>query len=399
MKTLRILFLAPRLPWPLDTGGKIRTYHLLAALARQHRVRLLTVQEGRVEPEGVEAVRQLGAACELFPTGGRWQRMRQAALGLTGPVPFTVRKYACAALQQRVEQLSHAGDADLVHCDHIHMAPYGPRAGLPFVIDEHNVETIIWERFALDRAEPLHRRLVFAQQALLLRRLEGRLAARASQVLLCSEQDREALAGLLRGRQVHTKIVPNGVDVEQFSSPGPAELSGHVFFSGSMDWAPNENAVLTFLDEIWPAMRGRLPGLQFVVVGRNPGPRLEARHGADGVTITGTVPDVRPYMRGALALLVPMRVGGGTRLKILEAFAAGVPVISTNLGIEGIEAQPDRHYLRAENAEQFATQAARLQDRRGLGRALCEAASERVRGRYSWDAIGADLAQEYARRF
>jgi len=398
MRPLRILFLAPQVPWPLDTGGKIRTHYLLRALARAHRVQVLTFGDRQADSEGVAAISRMGADCELVARPGRVGQLVQLARGLIGPLPYNIRKYQSLALGRRLRHL--AREHDLVHCDHIHMAPYGPAAALPYAVDEHNVETVIWDRFARDDEEPLPKRALFAQQAFWLRRVERDLCSRAAVVLLCSQVDQAALLDLIGTRRhPSTQVVPNGVDVELFSQPGPAEVKGHIFFTGSMDWAPNENAVLAFLDEMWPQIRHALSGLSFYVVGRNPTPRLLERHQRDDVHITGTVPDVRPFMRGAIALVVPMRVGGGTRLKILEAFAARVPVVSTAIGIEGITAEDGVHYLRAESAGDFAAALTRLKQGPALGQKLAEAGFGLAQSQYSWDAVGGRLAQEYADRF
>ncbi len=400
MDSLDILFLAPRIPWPLDTGGKIRTFHLLRSLARHHRVKLLTFRERQsAAAEGLRELQEAGIWYELFDSPGLMSRAKNLARGALGPVPITMRKYQCDAIRRKVVDLVRDGKVDVVHCDHVHTAPYGSAAQVPFVMDEHNVESMIWERFSRDEAEPLHKRLMFKQQAFLLRRVEARLATEAALVLMCSEADEAAMRKLCAPDQVQTRVVPNGVDLGYFAAPGPVELTDHVFFTGSMDWAPNENAVLTFLDEIWPAVRQRLPELEFAVVGRNPSARLRGRERAGEITVTGTVPDVRPYMREAMALLVPMRVGGGTRLKILEAFAARVPVVSTALGIEGIEAVPDKHYLRAETAGEFAEQIHRLQTDLKLKNEMVEAGHALVSGGYSWDAIGDQLAEHYSELF
>ncbi len=401
MAMLDIAFLAPRLPWPLDTGGKIRTFHILAGLARHHRVTLLSFEGEEVASGGLERMRRLGVRCELFPRPGRIGRALQVAAGLAGPLPYNLVKYQSPRLLDRLKFLGTKGLVQMVHCDHLHMAPYGPASGLPFVVDEHNVETVIWRRFARDIAEPMARRALFAQQAFHLGRSEKNLCRAADLVLLCSHSDREALDRLTGQPGPATRVVPNGVDVAYFSAEVEGVRAEHVFFTGSMDWAPNENAVLTFLQEIWPVMQRSMPDQEFVVVGRNPGKALqEAAHSSPGaVHVTGTVPDVRPHMKGALALLVPMRVGGGTRLKILEAFAAGVPVISTAVGIEGIAAVPGEHYLRAETAAQFAEAAESLRRNPGLGNELVGAGVELVKARYSWDAIGDDLAEEYRSRF
>jgi len=395
---LRVLFLAPQVPWPLDTGGKIRTRYLLRALARAHRVKVLAFGDRQADSEGVAAISRMGADCELIARPGRVGELIQLARGLAGPVPCNIRKYQSLAFGRRLRQL--APEQDLVHCDHIHMARYGATTGLPYAVDEHNVETLIWDRFARDDQEPLLKRALFAQQAFLLRRVERDLCSRASMVTLCSRADQTALLELIGGhRHPPTQVIPNGVDVEFFSETGPAEVKGHIFFTGSMDWAPNENAVLAFLDEMWPEIRRAMAGLSFYVVGRRPTRRLWERHRRDGVHITGTVPDVRPFMRGALALVVPMRVGGGTRLKILEAFAARVPVVSTAIGIEGITAEDGVHYLRAESVADFAAALTRLRQDPARGRKLTEAAFGLAQDHYSWDAAGGRLAQEYADRF
>ena len=400
MDSLDILFMAPRIPWPLDTGGKIRTFYLLRALSRRHRVKLLTFRDRQASTaEGLRQLQDAGVRYELFARPGVLSRARSLVSGTLGPLPIVVRKYQDATMMRRVHELSRGGQVQVVHCDHVHMAPYGSASPAPFVMDEHNVESMIWERFSKDDAEPMHKRLVFKQQAFLLRRLEARLAAESSLVTLCSEADQAALRELCGAPAPRTRVVPNGVDLGYFAASGPVEMSDHVFFTGSMDWAPNENAVHTFLDEIWPEVRRRLPGLEFAVVGRNPSQALQGRARAGEITVTGTVPDVRPYMREALGLLVPMRVGGGTRLKILEAFAARVPVISTALGIEGIDAVPDEHYLRAETPGEFADQIQRLRSDLQLKNEMVEAAHERVSSRYSWDAIGGRLAEVYLEQF
>jgi glycosyltransferase involved in cell wall biosynthesis len=245
----------------------------------------------------------------------------------------------------------------------------------------------------------LWKRLVFREQRFWLRRLEAQLCRKAALVLLCSNADEQVLRRMVGPALAPTKIVPNGVDISFFSAPGPAELRGHIVFTGSMDWLPNEDAALHFLDEMWPVVQRRLPGRQFVVAGRNPGPRLRRRAERGQIVITGTVDDIRPFLREALALVVPMRAGGGTRLKILEAFAASSPVVSSSIGIEGIEARPNIEYLAAESAAEFADRLYQLASNPRLRAELTVAASRLARERYSWDAIASDLAREYSARF
>jgi len=395
---LRVLCVTPRVPWPLDTGGTIRTHYLIRALSRAHDVKLVTFASGAADAAGLAEMGRLGIRCELVPGATRFDRAVQVARGAVGPLPINIRKYQSEALQTRVRELVRDG-VDVVHCDHLHMSPYGLRSGVPFVMDEHNIETLIFERLARDESEPAWKRLVYLQQAFWLGRLERRLGASASLVLFCSAIDQGVLTGMLPGATLSAKVVPNGVDVEYFGEAGPALPSGLVF-TGAMDWTPNVKAAVSFVEEAWPLVRRQLPGTKLTVVGRNPSASLrETLCAADGVEVTGTVDDVRPYLRGALAMIVPIRVGSGTRLKILTAFAARTPVISTAVGIEGIEAVPGTHYLHAETAEEFADCALCLQRDPGLRERMVEAAFNFTHERYSWETIGADLARDYARRF
>jgi glycosyltransferase involved in cell wall biosynthesis len=197
-----------------------------------------------------------------------------------------------------------------------------------------------------------------------------------------------------RAPVISTRVGAEGIQAEPERHYLVAE--GHLCFTGSMDWQPNEDAACWFHAEILPEIRYVFPRLPFYVVGRNPSARLQALGEGDPATVvTGTVIDVRPYLRGALALVVPMRVGGGTRLKILEAFAAHAPVVSTRVGAEGIQAEPERHYLVAETAKEFAVQVRRLATDKALRQSLTDAAAQLVHERYGWNAIAREVAEFY----
>lgn len=393
---MHILFLAPRVPWPLDTGGKIRTYHMLKGLARFHHVTVLAFWDTEVERQGAGALADLGAEIEIVPRSTELRaRVLDAALGAATSMPYTMRKYERAAMRARIREVQLRQRIDLVHCDHLHMAQYGPLLEAPFAIDEHNIESLILRRYAEDAREKLPVRAAYLQQFILLRRYEGAMAEKAWACLVCSEEDRRELSDI--SRQRHLRVAPNGVDLDFFGDPNVRLVAeGHLCFTGSMDWQPNEDAACWFHAEILPEIRYVFPRLPFYVVGRNPSARVQALGEADPATmVTGTVIDVRPYLRGALALVVPMRVGGGTRLKILEAFAARCPVISTRVGAEGIQAEPERHFLVAESAKEFAVQVRRLATEKALRQQLTEAASELVHARYGWGAIARDVAEFY----
>ena len=391
---MEILFLAPRPPWPTDTGAKIRTFHLLEALARAHEVTCATFIDGPEDAAAAEALRAKVPLrhLELVPRPhGLLVRGLDAARGVLGPLPYSMRKYERAAMASAVRRVVDARHPALVHCDHLHMAPYGAKSGVPFTIDEHNVESLIWRRYASSKRGL--ERLAFAEQAFLWTRAEGRAAAQAWLCLMTSEADRRQLLRLAPARAV---VVPNGVNLEYFGDlkVAPAE-SGAIVLTGSMDWQPNEDAAVWFVEAIMPEARRALGGARFAAVGRNPSAKVQKLAGPD-VVVTGTVPDVRPYLRGALALVVPIRVGGGTRLKILEAFAARVPVVSTRVGAEGIACEDGRDILYAETPAEFAAALARLKADAALRERLTTAGRALVEARYGWQAIGGELARIYA---
>ena len=393
---MNILFLAPRVPWPLDTGGKIRTYHMLKGLARYHSVVLVAFWDNAMEREGSRNMLELGVEVELVERSIGYQAQAvDTILGATTTMPITMRRYERAAMRARIREVRLRKRIDIVHCDHLHMAQYGGLVGAPFSIDEHNIESVILRRAAENEGEPILKRMAYWQQYLLLRHYEGRMAEKAWACLVTSEEDRRELTYISKQRNV--RVVPNGVDLAYFGDPNVrVQAEGHLCFVGSMDWQPNEDAVLWFHTEILPEIRYVFPRLPFYIVGRNPSKRVRALGENDPATIvTGTVADVRPYLKGALALVVPIRVGGGTRLKIPEAFAARVPVISTRVGAEGILAEPERHFLAAETPKEFAVQVRRLATDEALRKSLIEAAAELVNARYGWEAITREVAEFY----
>ncbi len=289
----------------------------------------------------------------------------------------------------------------LVHANHIHMTPYldsGPAGGK--IVDEHNVESQNLERMA----ERYHRATLRPYARLQARRMrvfETAAIGRADRVLAVSDEDRRRLESM--APQARVQVVPNGVDPEYFT-PGPGETPpdpGRLIFTGSMNWLPNEDAMIYFGREVFARLgfvNGASLDWSLDIVGH--APSLAVR-GLDGgrVRVTGSVEDVRPYMRGASIFVVPLLIGGGSRLKILEAFAMGVPVVSTSVGCEGLGVRDGRHLLVADTAEDFARAIARLGSSPALGRELTDHALRHVRENFSWAAIGRCLVEFYESTF
>jgi glycosyltransferase involved in cell wall biosynthesis len=224
-----------------------------------------------------------------------------------------------------------------------------------------------------------------------LRRAEAAACTRADLTIAVSEDDRRRLASI--APRSRTTAVPTGVDTSYFKPAGRPEVPGRLVFSGSMDWHPNEDAVIHFGESILPRIRERVPGASFVVVGRNPSTRLVEAAKRTGMELTGTVDDVRPHVDEAAVYVVPLRAGSGTRLKIFEAFAMGKAVVSTTLGAEGLDVEPGRNVILADEPDDFARAVVALLADRDRRQALGHAARALVEERYSWDRVARDFEE------
>ena len=278
------------------------------------------------------------------------------------------------------------------------MAPYAPileRGGAPrLVYNWHNIESELMRRYSRTSDSSL-RRLYARWTTRRLAALEKRILRRAFGHVVCSERESQALCHTVPEARI--VVVENGVDTASFEpvSNSPAERDRLVFV-GSMAYHANIDAAVWFVRSIWPAVRERFPRWRLTLVGWNPAPAVLALRKEKNVEVTGTVDDVRPYYREALAAIVPLRTGGGTRLKILEAMAAGVPVVSTTLGAEGLAVSPGRQVLIADRDQDWLEHLTSLVAKPEFWRSLAAAGQELARARYDWEILGASLYNTYS---
>jgi len=322
--------------------------------------------------------------------------------GLLGRTPLPVLNYASAEMAAAVQRLLSTGDYDLLHLDSIHMVPYvdlAKNGGAPakVVLNWHNIESEAMLRYRAI-APSSTRRWYATQTARKLESLERRTLETAFGHVVCSERERDQLHRIAPAARI--AVVENGVDVPYFAGADArvnGAVSRQIVFVGLMDYYPNVQAATTFARSIWPRVREKLPDARLFLVGANPSPDVRALAEIEDVTVTGTVPDVRPYYRDALAAIVPLRSGGGTRLKILEAMAAGIPVISTALGAEGLAVTPGRDILMADadDAEAWIRHLTCLTESAGLRGQLIAAGRHLVQTRYDWEILGEILATTY----
>jgi len=348
-KPLHILQLAPRLPYPLDDGGRIGMYNItkhVAALG--HRITMLAYGSKHADTGDI------GSFCELriieHDTGNR---ISGALRNVWSPLPYTMTKYRSAALQRGLQELLGTCSIDVVHVDHIHLAFYGAllqrHYGLPYVLREHNFETTIHRRYAESKAPPLSWYL--KSQAQRLYKYESEQLRYPDIIAAITEEDAEAMR-TVSDREV--RVIPAGVDIASFANTGEQRNEAHVVLLGSLQWSPNLDAASWFVDSIWPLIVQKYPQARCTIAGSHPPASLKRRENAS-LHVAGFVDDLDELLSRASVLAIPLRIGGGMRIKLLEFFARGKAVVSTSIGAEGNCATDGKELLIADSAEQFAS--------------------------------------------
>lgn len=395
---MRILWLKVGGLWPPNTGGRLRSFHVLSQLSRRHRVTLLTTHAPGEDPQ---ALREQLPQSEIVSIPFQLPKWRSARFPLTlarswfSSLPVDLWKCRIPALRRETARRIAARDVDVCVADFLVAAPNIPAGGpVPVVYFAHNIEHMIWKRLR-DNAGSAWQRALLEIEWRKMRRREAEACRRARLTIAVSPQDRDALAALAPGADV--LAVPTGVDVSYFAPTEAAETPDCLVYVGSMDWQPNEDAVLHFIDTILPRIRREIPSVTLTVVGRNPGERLRQFAARAGVRVTGTVQDIRPFVADAAVVVVPLRVGGGTRLKIFEALAMGKAVVSTAIGAEGLPLADGTHFARADEAADFAAAVVALLRDPARRRRLGMAGRRLVEERYSWEQVAAEFEALLAR--
>jgi sugar transferase (PEP-CTERM/EpsH1 system associated) len=392
---MRILWLGSGLLLPLDKGGKLRTWHLMRHLARRHEITFVAFRDPEQPPADLEGMRDVCSRLETIPrtdpAKGSFAFHLDAARYLVDGNPYAVAKYRSDMYAERVSALIGSTAFDLVVCDFLPPVVNLPQTvPCPTVLFTHNVEAEIWRRHAETAGSPLRRALLALQWRRMLR-FEGRALRRFDLILAVSDADRRTL-GRLYGATPPIVVVPTGVDTTFFTPPDPASVNPrHLVFTGSMDWLPNEDGMTYFCREILPRIRQAEPDTTLSIVGRSPTPAVGRLGTISGVEVTGRVDDVRPHIGRGAVYIVPLRVGGGTRLKIYEAMSMGRACVSTTVGAEGLPVTPGSHLLVADDPARFAQAVVRLIRDRGLRADLERRARHLVVERYDWSAAAADL--------
>ncbi len=384
---MRLLIVTPRLLYPADSGGKIRSSKLFEKLARAHDITIVCF---RTPADTDEQVRGMAACCSRLETI-QWNESvkfsprfyAEVATNLLSIHAYAFQKYYDRRMVSLVRSLLLTSRFDLLVCDFLHLSlnvvalPFSPK-----ILFQHNVESLVRRRhFELIR-NPIARAYLFWEWWR-LRRNERWAAKQFDHCVLVSDQDRRLMAELYG--VTHTSTIPAAVDADYFRTLNTPCDEAHLVFTGSFDWFPNEDAACYFVREILPRVQ-RERAVTFWIVGRNPSSVIrDLARSCPNVRVTGTVADVRPYIDRACVYVVPLRIGGGTRIKIFEAMAMAKAIVSTPVGAEGLPVLHDENILLAESPDQFAERVLALIRDAPLRRRLGEAARALVSERFTWD--------------
>jgi sugar transferase (PEP-CTERM/EpsH1 system associated) len=406
---MRILVLAPQWPDPPRQGAAIRNLHILLYLAQRHRVTLLTfASDGEMDKSRLE---RLCDHVEVLPAPARSTQQRLRTL-LSSPLPDMAWRLRSDAMMERVLDLCKHTTFDAIHTEGIEMAPYALAAQDTYngksgiIYDAHNAEYLLQRRaFTTDltRTQRWPKAFYSLAQWWRLRRFEREICLASRRVLAVSERDKAALLRLSPGIGGRIKVLPNGVDPDYWARDAeypstPVGDTGEILvFDGSMDFRPNVDAVQWFASEVWPLLRAERPHACFYIVGRNPTREVLALGNVPGITVTGAVDDPRSWVAAATVYVVPMRIGGGVRLKVLQAMAMGCALVSTPVGVEGIAVQDGKEVVIARSARSFAHATLSLLADPQRRTALGDAAREIAVTRYAWQTLLPTLDQVYPR--
>jgi sugar transferase (PEP-CTERM/EpsH1 system associated) len=404
---MRLLFLTQLLPYPPDSGGKIKAFNLLRHLASQQQVTLVSFIRNDTEMDNLPALAPYCTDVRVVKLNrSRAQDFRFLAASLLRSIPFLVLRDCSIEMTTLVQNVVHHIQPDLLHAVQLNMAQYALLyPDIPKVLDQENVVSLVVERVAkLER--PGLRKLLAMLEWRKLRRYEAETCTQFDHILAVTEEDKAALSALIRanrnllkgGDQPPITAVPIGIDTQDIQPVQRRADARSILFTGSMVWPPNSDGISWFTETVFPQIRTQLPDVQLIVIGRQPPETVRAamRRFPDNVAVTGYVDDLTPYLEQAAVFIVPLRAAGGMRVKILDAFAWGIPVVSTSIGCEGIAVTPGRNILIADHPEDFAREVIRVIHDRNLAAQLMVEGRRLVETQYDWRIVYRKIDEVYA---
>ena len=378
---MKLFFLAQRVPYPPDRGDKITTFNEIRHLAERHEVEVFSLAEGREDLDAVASLKKIVSDVHAVPLNSVSAKFRALSAVARG-APFTPAYFSEPALHRMVERRFRAARPDLIMVYGSGMAQYAePFTGAPRLMQFAELDSAKWAQYAATILSPM--RALYKLEAKRLLEYERHIAETFSHSLVCTRREQDDFERLIPGARV--TCVPNGVDLDYFRPRRDDELEDSLVFTGVMDYRPNVDAVEWFCAEILPHVREAIPSVRLAICGSRPNRRVRSLARLTGVSVTGRVPDVRPYLDRASVAVLPLRLARGIQNKLLEAMAAGLPCVATSAAITGVNAEPGRDLLAADEPSLFAAAIIRLLGDASLRRNVGAAARAAMERNYRWE--------------
>ena len=381
---MKILWVNSNFMHPTNKGGSIRTLEMLRHLHERHEIHYAAIEQPQY-PEGPARVGEYSSRAysvrETIPERGSAAFAWQAVRSLVSSLPLNMQRFESPRLGRLLSDVMRRESFDRVVCDHLTPASYLPHLSDAFLF-QHNVETVIWRRHVQHASDPV-RRAYFGMQARKMFNFERRVCRTVRHIVAVSAVDAENMRQYFGVTNISE--IPTGVNIEFHAPPPDVAPFADLAFVGSMDWLANIDGVTWFVDDVLPLIRRRRPDCSLAIIGRSPPPGIQEMATRDPrIFVTGTVPDIRPYLWGSAVSIVPLRIGGGTRLKIYESMASRVPVVSTGVGAEGLELTPPDTGRLADSPQDFADACLELLDAPAERARVAANAWQMVNDRFSW---------------
>lgn len=385
--------LTPYLPWPLHSGGQIRTYNLLKNLAKKHEISLFSFIRDENEKEFVNKLAPYCAKIVLLKRSKSPWALRNILISFLTPYPFLVSIYLSKIAQRKLTRELENEKYDIIHAETFYVMPNIPKTNIPTLLVEQTIEYLGYQTFTDQLKLKLLKPLFYSDVAK-IKKWEQIYWEKADRLVTMSQEDKDWIKKIVP--KANVSVVANGIDTDFFKkTPIKRPLIPTVLFVGNYKWLPNVDAAKHLVEDIWPLILGKIPSAKLKIVGRDPTSVIVELGKKKGVKIVGEVEDIRDALGEAHVMLTPIRNGRGTRYKILEAMAAGLPVVSTSLGIEGIQAKNQEHALIRDSVDGLAKATTEILTNESLARDLAKNAKRLVTKNFNWEKISADLDGVY----
>lgn len=394
---MKVLLLTQVLPYPPDSGPKVKTWNVLKYLAQHHEITLISFVRGD-QKEEINHLKKYCKAVHTVPMSREaWRDGWYMIKSLVTRHPFLMVRDDRAAMHQMIRQVTNQTQFDIVHVDQLNMAQYAERvAEAGKILDAHNALWLLYKRL-WETMAPGPKKWLLGRDWRLLKQYEGEICRRFEGLLTVSREDKAALQEAA-GQSLEATVIPIAIDADEVVKVHRPSEADHILHIGTMFWPPNIDGILWFLREIFPLIRARMPKVTFDLVGAKPPPEIMGyNNNGLGVNVTGYVVDPTPYYKSAGVMIVPLRAGGGMRVKILNALAQGLPIVSTTLGCEGIDVEFGRHLLVADTAQSFAQATLNLLENKQLANELSHNGRQLIQSTYDYRAACRPLESLYQR--